>query len=1135
MHRMWWWWCRELRRATALSSKQVAIMGGGGGGWSIRDWICCAVCLLTVVSIPRADCGLDEEPTKDDRRRLTAEASELSGIENCPRMLHYVFEGYAPIGNKDAGNFTENAKATTLEECVRDCCLKGTSCHTAFMFNHTCYHVKCISNDLCLPAKKETSSALRMVLVNPLADGLAGEASSWWEVLKKVQEKRLLASGGPAAVAAAPAVRLPEDTDAEDNLFGKLTEMYNLANGGVSRAHGDEKYGLPAVEDMYRGPYKSLDYGAPGAGFEKYASNYIRDQYDEEAEESKYYTETKALGSMRPCDVTREDSCLRNEVCVRVVPNLRHGICTCPEGFERNEKEVCLSKDQLAEQHQQQIVPQMLSAQKLTMGNGDTDGELPPSPVRSSTTKELTVSVASKDVRLPTNEATLSAYVIPDEKTSGDRYNYLWTLVSQPKGDSNSTIADQTKSIAKLSGLAEGLYQFKVTVSGQNGSYGEAFMNITVLPEQKINKPPHAVITPANQPVRLPNHEAILDGSASSDDAKIVRWQWVLAQGPLGYQPELPEVSTLQLKDLTIAGNYTFNLTVVDEQGLSNSTTAIIQVLKEIDYPPEANAGKNEILYLPNNNVTLNGSLSKDDNGIVAWEWTKVSTNQSKAVDMQNTRTPFLQLSNLEEGVYAFELKVTDAKNQSSTSMVHVFVKPPTNRPPVAKAGTNGTTIYLPQTWAVLNGSESSDDIKIVAYSWQQISGPNTALIESANASIANATAMTIGDYVFELTVSDEANNNASDRVRITVVQEKNTPPVANAGGDQTVTLPTNVLVLNGSQSRDDLGIVRYSWTREPSSLALGTIIDGSDSKPALMLTNIVTGRYVFKLTVYDGQGLSASDTVSIIVRPDPLLMSLVEVTITTEATVLTAAELDSIEQKLTLLIGDNMAKLHVRELKVEPRTGQVVIVFYVEKQYGLEDKDKPQLMPALEVERILKEKFWRDYTILGTSVVGIRTTVCQNDCSGHGVCNAETRECICQSFWMPDIFYFWGIAEANCDWSILYVIVGVLIVFFVLSGICWGITCLCRRSAKPRTRPKPQKYSLLQTHDEELPSFNRAGTTISDSETDSDVLFESRSRQNGLLPGRSGNGGLPNGELRNGAGGHPKYGVTRLGRRIKA
>lgn len=84
--------------------------------------------------------------------------------------------------------------------------------------------------------------------------------------------------------------------------------------------------------------------------------------------------------------------------------------------------------------------------------------------------------------------------------------------------------------------------------------------------------------------------------------------------------------------------------------------------------------------------------------------------------------------------------------------------------------------------------------------------------------------------------VSDEANNNARDQVRITVVQEKNTPPVANAGGDQTITMPTNMLVLNGTRSSDDLGIVRYSWTREPSSLAIGTIIDDSDKKPVLMV-----------------------------------------------------------------------------------------------------------------------------------------------------------------------------------------------------------------------------------------------------------------------------------------------------------
>jgi len=42
-------------------------------------------------------------------------------------------------------------------------------------------------------------------------------------------------------------------------------------------------------------------------------------------------------------------------------------------------------------------------------------------------------------------------------------------------------------------------------------------------------------------------------------------------------------------------------------------------------------------------------------------------------------------------GVYTFTLKVTDSANQSSTAQVHVFVKPPTNQPPVAEAGENVT------------------------------------------------------------------------------------------------------------------------------------------------------------------------------------------------------------------------------------------------------------------------------------------------------------------------------------------------------------------------------------------------------------------------------------------------------------
>lgn len=41
------------------------------------------------------------------------------------------------------------------------------------------------------------------------------------------------------------------------------------------------------------------------------------------------------------------------------------------------------------------------------------------------------------------------------------------------------------------------------------------------------------------------------------------------------------------------------------------------------------------IVYLPINNITLNGNLSTDDRGIVSWEWTKSHSDQDKAVDMQ--------------------------------------------------------------------------------------------------------------------------------------------------------------------------------------------------------------------------------------------------------------------------------------------------------------------------------------------------------------------------------------------------------------------------------------------------------------------------------------------------------------------
>lgn len=82
------------------------------------------------------------------------------------------------------------------------------------------------------------------------------------------------------------------------------------------------------------------------------------------------------------------------------------------------------------------------------------------------------------------------------------------------------------------------------------------------------------------------------------------------------------------------------------------------------------------------------------------------------------------------------------------------------------------------------------------------------------------------------------------------MITEKNTPPVAHAGGDQTITLPCTIY-MNGSQSSDDLGIVKWEWERDGTSLAIGTIVGHSDQEPILMVNSIAVDSLFFFVNAY--------------------------------------------------------------------------------------------------------------------------------------------------------------------------------------------------------------------------------------------------------------------------------------------
>jgi Tol biopolymer transport system component len=91
-----------------------------------------------------------------------------------------------------------------------------------------------------------------------------------------------------------------------------------------------------------------------------------------------------------------------------------------------------------------------------------------------------------------------------------------------------------------------------------------------------------------------------------------------------------------------------------------------------------------------------------------------------------------------------------------------------------------------------------------------------------------------------------------------------NHPPVAKAGADQTIILPANSATLDGSASTDpDNNIVSYLWTKisGPSSPDIVTT-----NAAQTTINNLAEGTYAFELTVTDADGLSASDTVQVIV-----------------------------------------------------------------------------------------------------------------------------------------------------------------------------------------------------------------------------------------------------------------------------
>ncbi len=445
----------------------------------------------------------------------------------------------------------------------------------------------------------------------------------------------------------------------------------------------------------------------------------------------------------------------------------------------------------------------------------------------------------------------------------GDALTYAWSL-SVPAG-STATLDDLTSATPSFTADVDGTYTASLVVS--DGALSDA--DSTRITATSVgNTPP---VADAGDTVELELGEvATLDGSASyDDDGDPLSYAWTFSS--------LPGDSALTDADITdadtlvpsfvpdVEGTYVVALAVDD--GLdsdTDSTEVLVTDPTSSNTAPVADAGSNQSVDT-GELVILDGAGSSDDDGdTLTYTWVLSAPAGSAAV-LDDATSDGPSFTADVDGTYRATLTVSDGVDTDSDSVRITSTTATTNSPPVADAGPDQVADVGDEV--SLDGDFSSDpDDDPLTYSWVLAAPAGSAAVLDDDASATPSfTADVEGTYTLTLTVSDGTDTD-SDEVVI-VVSQPNTPPVADAGSDQTVDLG-DVVILDGSSSVDDDGDpLTYAWSFDgqptASSLTDADITDADTDSP--WFTPDAEGAWVLLLTVEDGED-SDLDTVAVTV-----------------------------------------------------------------------------------------------------------------------------------------------------------------------------------------------------------------------------------------------------------------------------
>lgn len=166
-----------------------------------------------------------------------------------------------------------------------------------------------------------------------------------------------------------------------------------------------------------------------------------------------------------------------------------------------------------------------------------------------------------------------------------------------------------------------------------------------------------------------------------------------------------------------------------------------------------------------------------------------------------------------------------------------------------------------------INASDSDGTINAGEGRYRIVGTTSWTVFAIANINLPETPDITVeGDYELQVRVQDnDGAYNTDDFVSSPNFKigncTANQLPVANAGVDRTIQLPTSSIVLDGSASNDPDGtIATYYWV-----VTGGNLDNANIQNPTW--SNLVEGNFTATLTVTDNDGGQNSDTMNVTVQ----------------------------------------------------------------------------------------------------------------------------------------------------------------------------------------------------------------------------------------------------------------------------